>query len=71
MTGAIAYSFIEQNKYDNSRINTKLELIAEKLGVEFTGGKYNNNKSSNSIFNTKEPRNFSSATLDDISSQMD
>lgn len=41
MTMAIAYSIKEVNKYDDSRINTKLKVIGEKLGVEF--GKQNNN----------------------------
>lgn len=72
MTGATAYSVIDNMKYDTSRMNTKIDLISEKLGIEkATGGNYNNsNKSSNSIFNNKPARNFSQGTLDDIESQM-
>lgn len=69
MTAAIAYSVIDNAKYDFSRVNTKIELIGEKVGVDFIR-KNGNNKSSTSIFNTKEPRNFSTSTIDDIESQI-
>lgn len=35
MTMATAYSIQEAGKYDASRMNTKLKVIGEKLGVEF------------------------------------
>jgi len=72
MSGAAAYSVIDNLKYDFSRVNTKLELIGDKVGVDFTrkGGNAGNGKSSSSIFNTKEPRNFSSSTLNDIEDQI-
>lgn len=70
MTGAIAYTVMEQSKYNNSRMNTKLDSISEKLGIEYnTNGNYTK-KSSGSIFNNKEGRNFSVSTLDDIESQL-
>lgn len=43
MTMAIAYSIQEVGKYDTSRLNTKLKVIAEKLGVEFKSQNNNNN----------------------------
>lgn len=38
MSKATAYTVIDEMKYDVSRNNTKLGLIAEALGVEFKGG---------------------------------
>lgn len=71
MSGAVAYTVVDNMKYDVSRMTTKITAIGEKLGVEFGGGNgYKNNKSSSSIFNNKEPRNFSSGTLADIENQM-
>ena len=65
MSSALAYSMMDSLQYDNSRINTKLDSICEKLGIEYKGKQ--SNKSSNSVFNSKEPRNsFSAGTIDDI-----
>lgn len=52
MTMAIAYSVVETQKYDTSRINTKLKVIGEKLGVEFKAQNINNasRASNNSYF---------------------
>lgn len=79
MTMAIAYSVQETNKYDNSRINTKLKIIGEKLGVEFNSQRDNNrNRNSNtSYFNSAKSSNsnndynggstsYENGTLDDI-----
>lgn len=67
MTGAFAYSVIDQMKYDASRTKTKLDLIAEKLGVEFQkGGSYT--KKTQSAFDKTEGRNTSysrSTSLED------
>lgn len=40
-TGAYAYSNIDYGRFDNSRINTKIELVMDKLGIERTGKKGN------------------------------
>lgn len=70
-TNALAYSVMEQSKYDQSRTNTKLELIANKLGVQFgKGGGGNTTKPAESIFNKKPATNYSSTTVDDITSQL-
>lgn len=76
MTMATAYSIQETNKYDTSRVNTKLKVIAEKLGVEFSKPGNNNSRQSNSsYFSNAKPSNsgynggsssFESGTLDDI-----
>lgn len=80
MTMAIAYSVQESNKYDNSRMNTKLKIIGEKLGVEF-GKQSDNNRSrtsNSSYFNNAKPMNndsnqgyngtssYETGSLDDI-----
>lgn len=80
MSGAGAYAVIDNSKYDNSRINTKIGLIADKLGVEFK--KNGGNKSSNSFFSklgngssnsndSKPESNFTPASLDDIDNMID
>lgn len=67
MSGAMAYSIVENMKYDMSRINTKLDKCAEGLGVEYkANNRSNSNKSSGSLFSNKEGRNFSSSTIDEI-----
>ena len=75
MTMAIAYSIQETNKYDNSRMNTKMKIIGEKLGVEF--GKQNDSnkgRSSNTSYfnNARSSQEYTGAasyengSLDDI-----
>ena len=70
MTGAYAYSVRDELKYDFSPINTKIGLIAEKLGVEFKGG---NNKSSNknsrSVFDNKQPKS-NNTSLEDLENEL-
>lgn len=70
MSGAMAYTVIDNMKYDNSRLNTKINAISEKLGIEYGSG-YKQQKSSTSLFNNKEARNFSVSTLDDIESELE
>lgn len=50
MTGAMAYSVMDMGRFDYSRINTKIELVMNALGVEVKSNKQQNN-SSNSYFN--------------------
>jgi hypothetical protein len=35
MTGAHAYAVIDELKYEHSRVHTKLDVIAEKLGIKY------------------------------------
>ena len=49
MTGATAYSVMDMGRFDYSRINTKIELMMNALGIEPKSSKQNN--SSNSYFN--------------------
>lgn len=69
MTGAVAYSIIDNLKYDTSRFNTKIDLMMDKLGIEKkTNYSNNSSKSSSSIFDNKESRNnnYLSSSMDDI-----
>ena len=78
MTMAIAYSIQETNKYDNSRLNTKLKVMGEKLGVEFNkqGDNRSSRSSNTSYFNNAKPNNanqysggsaaYETGSLDDI-----
>lgn len=72
MTGAMAYSVIDQNKYEAGRTSTKLDQIAAKLGVQFNNSKSGGGfKSSTSVFNNKPATNYTSSTLDDINREID
>ena len=48
MTGAISYSVMDMARFDVSRINTKIELVMNKLGIE---SKSSRQVSSESYFN--------------------
>ena len=73
MTSSVAYSVIDNNKYEMNRLTGRINAVAEKLGVEF-GKKGNyNNKSSNSIFNKKENSGgsgYTSSSIEDIEEMM-
>lgn len=71
MTMAIAYSIQEAGKYDNSRMNTKLKLIGDKLGVEFAkqGGNDRNRSVNSSYFsNARSTESSSNNTYTGMSS---
>lgn len=77
-TGAIAYSVIDQSKYNNSRMDTKIGLIAEKLGVEFKSAGSRSVGNRNSFFNNNgvgngmnKPTTFRQSTIDDLSDQLE
>lgn len=79
MTGAIAYSVIENSKYDTSRMNTKIGLIAEKLGVTFEkggnysrgGSSYFNNQNSSSSSSNDQSKSMRASTLDEVANMLD
>ena len=48
ITGATAYTVMDMGRFNNSRINTKIELVMSKLGIEFKSSKQ---ASSESYFN--------------------
>ena len=77
MTMAVAYSIQESNKYDQSRLNTKLKVIGEKLGVDFKQQKssgsrtvntsyFNNAKSSGDSTYNAPTASYENGTLDDL-----
>lgn len=71
MTGAIAYSVMDQNRFDVGRTSNKLDQIAAKLGVQFGSGNRSGFKSSVSAFNNRPATNYTSSSYDDISREMD
>ena len=77
MTMAVAYSIQEAEKYDNSRMNTKLKIIGEKLGVEFNKpGNEKTRVANSSYFSNAKPTeshsysgmssSYESGSLDDL-----
>ena len=76
MTMAVAYSIQESGKYDQSRMNTKLKVIGEKLGVDFKQQKsssrtvntsyFNNAKSSEDSTYNAPSASYENGTLDDL-----
>lgn len=78
MSGALAYSVVDMMKYDTSRVNTKLDSIAEKLGIEYGSKRqYNGNSNagrrptgtgSGTMFDSIQDRDIS--TVDDIKDMM-
>lgn len=57
MNNAIAYSVVNNMRFDISRINTKLNDIAEANGITYGNGNgYSNNSSSRSFFNNNNTK---------------
>lgn len=70
MTCATAYTVIDQSKYNNSRMTTKINAIMDKMGIKQEGGKANYSKGS-SFFNNSDVGNASyrHSTIDDINGE--
>ena len=70
MTGAVAYSVMDANKYNTNANNTKIDLIMSKLGVEYKTGMTSRASYSKSFFDTSEPnpsdRSMRAATMEDL-----
>lgn len=69
MTGAVAFSVVDQLKYNNSRTQTKLDSIAMKLGIDWTNGGNKSGGNKTSFFSNKEPQGssvFKSGSLSDL-----
>lgn len=67
MTGAVAFTVIDQFKYNNSRVQTKLDSIAMKLGIEWNGGGNKSGGNRSSFFSNKEPQGSSAFKTGSIS----
>lgn len=71
-TLAVAASCVEANNYEFNRMNTKLESIGSKLGVDLSGGKRYNNKSYFSNSNNDQSmlngpqQQFTSGSMSDL-----
>lgn len=59
MTGAMAFTVIDQMKYNNSRTQTKLDSIAMKLGIDWSNGGGSSRGGNSSFFSNKEPQGSS------------
>lgn len=78
MTGAYAYTVIDNMKYDVSRMSTKIELVMDKLGIERKAGSggyrnrsiFNNGNSSDNGSQATPTETYTNATIDDIESQL-
>ena len=71
MTGAVAYSVMDANRFNTNTTNTKIDLIMSKLGVEYKPGTtsrtssfFDSNKGSSS--SDFEGRSMREATMDDL-----
>lgn len=75
-TMATAFTVMEQNKYNRTRLDNKIDAIASSLGVETarSGGSgqrkynntfFNNNSNSNSSYSASET-SYTQATIDDL-----
>ena len=58
-SGAYAYMNMYANRYDTSRMNTKIGLIMEKMGIE-SKPEYSNRRSGGSFFNNNNQNNSTS-----------
>lgn len=56
MNGAAAYGVIHYNRFDTSRINTKLNLVAEKLGIQMGKSENGNGYNRSSVFDKSPER---------------
>lgn len=76
MSKVTAYTVVDELKYEHSRINTKIGLVAEALGVEFKGGDNSGGKSGknssyfdgggNNSSSSKPAKSTRQTTLEDI-----
>ena len=66
MSGAVAYSVLENGKYAQARQENKINAIMDKLGVEYNkGGNYS--KPNNSFFNNNQGNtSYRQGTLDEF-----
>lgn len=69
-TGAMAAAVVDENRFNNSRINTKVDSICEKLGIDFgKQGKFSGG--GNSYFNGNGKSGGSNSSSGSKSSSMD
>lgn len=78
-TNAVAFSVMDQQKFNNNKMNNTMNAIAEKLGVEMNtnnysqrrngGGNYFNNHANNSNsggYSSSSNVSYGAATIDDL-----
>lgn len=62
-SGAASYMYMYAQKYDTSRINTKIGLIMEKMGIETTGEYSKKNYGGGTYFNNRNNSNQGSSSM--------
>lgn len=63
INGAYAYSYMNASKYDSQRLNNKIELIMDKLGIERQNGDYSKSGSNRSFFNNNNGKSSEEDSL--------
>lgn len=80
VSGVVAYTGIDYGRFDASRINTKLDLLMEKAGIEKKSGNYSRSSGGDSYFDKKggvansqysNRARSSSTTIEDMESMID
>ena len=71
MTGAMAYSVIDANRFTTNSNNTKLDLIMSKMGIDYKPGTTSRNMGSGSSFfdnksSSDSDRSMRSASIDEL-----
>ena len=69
MTGAMAYSVMDANRFMTNTNNTKIDLIMSKMGIDFKPG--TTSRSVGSFFDNKgasseSDRSMRAASMDDL-----
>ena len=72
MSGAVAYTVLDANRFTTNSTNTKLDLIMSKLGVDYKPGTTSRASSGSSFFDngrsssSDSDRSMRTATMDDL-----
>ena len=72
MTGAVAYSVMDANRFNTNTTNTKIDLIMSKMGVEYKPGTTSRSSSGSYFDNSRgttsesDNRSMRAATMDDL-----
>lgn len=72
MTGAMAYSVMDANRFTTNTNNSKIDLIMSKMGIEYKPGTTSRQSSGSSYFDNSRgsssdsDRSMRSATMDDL-----
>ena len=73
MTNAVAYTVMDNFKYDTSRLNTKLDSICENLGIEYKRGSKSSSyfSSSNNLSSNSNSSKFINSTIEEFEDEFE